>query len=122
MKFNIPKRRYQSSEATHVVALKMPKAMIDALDRHARALKYTRSALADLILDQFYAAMEGRSTLPELSEKYQGSDRISTSLRIDADLYANLEKWGEKEKWKPKISALIFLALDVYLSQNKIQK
>lgn len=122
MTFNIPKRHFVSDKESKVVSIKMPAKMAEALDKHAEALGWTKSVLIDLILDQFFASLKGRSKLPTHEYKYLDGERRVTSLRLDEAMYVELESWGERETLKPKPSTLVLLAIDVYLSQNKISK
>lgn len=122
MDFNIPKKHFTSDEEDKGVIVKMPSDMLKALESHQKALGWKLTALIDLILDQFFASIKDRSRLPDHEYGYDGGDRQSVSLRLDRDLYNAIEKWSKKSSAKPKISQLIFLAIDVYLSQTKISK
>lgn len=122
MDFNIPKKHFTSDEEDKGVIVKMPSDMLRALESHQKALGWKLTALIDLILDQFFASIKDRSRLPDHEYGYDGGDRQSVSLRLDRDLYNAIEKWSKKSSAKPKISQLIFLAIDVYLSQTKISK
>jgi hypothetical protein len=121
MEFNIPKKHFTSDEDDKLLVVKMPQDMLEALKAHEEALGWSYTGLIDLILDQFFASIEGRSRLPDHDYNYDGGERQTVSLRLDRDLYNAIRKWAEKPA-KPKISQLLFLAIDVYLSQSKISK
>ena len=122
MDFNIPKKHFTSKEDDKGVIVKMPGDMLKALEAHQKALGWKLTALIDMILDQFFASIEGRSRLPDHEYGYDGGERRAVSLRLDKSLYNAIESWSKKSSAKPKISQLIFLAIDVYLSQTKIPK
>lgn len=122
MDFNIPKKHFTSDEEDKVVVVKMPQDMLKALKMREKASGWKLTALVDLILDQFFASIEDRSRLPDHEYGYDGGERQTVSLRLDRSLYNAIEKWSTKSSAKPKISQLIFLAIDVYLSQSKISK
>lgn len=122
MNFNIPKKHFKSEADDKVVVVKMPKDMVKALEARAKALNWKFTALADMILDQFFSSIEDRSRLPDHEYGYDGGERQTVSLRLDRSLYNAIERWTTKSSAKPKISQLIFLAIDVYLSQSKTLK
>lgn len=122
MDFNIPKKHFTSDKADKVLVVKMPQDMLRALEAHEKTLGWSYTALIDLILDQFYATIEDRSRLPDHEYNYMEGKRVTVSLRLDMALYNAIEKWVDKSSTRPKISQLLFLALDVYLSQSKISK
>ncbi len=123
MEFNIPKRNYVS-DASKVVAIKMPVQMKKALEGRSQALGWTFGGLIDLILDQFFSAISGRAKLPETppNPKYMEGDRIAMSLRLDQAVCDEMEKWSQKAAIQPKTSQLIFLALNTYLTKTRISK
>ncbi len=119
MKFNIPKRHFYSEKATEIVTLKMPIKMIGALNKVSSEYKWNRNHLIEVVLDQFYGSLKGKAKLPDHEYRYDDGDRKAFSIRIDSSLKEAMDKWIAKETLKPKISTLIILALDTFLSQNK---
>ena len=119
MKFNIPKRHYYSDVATEIVTLKMPIKMIQGLDMISSEYKWNRNNLIEMVLDQFYGYLDGKSKLPDHKYRYDSGEKKVFSIRIDSGLKTAMDQWAEKETLKPKISTLIMLALDIFLSQNK---
>lgn len=121
MDFNIPKRHFASSK-DKVLVVKIPAKMLKALKKHSEALGWSYTALIHIVLDQFFYAIEGRQRLPDHEYRYMEGERETLSLRLDMAVYEAIKGWAKKSSTRPKVSQLIFLALDVFLSQAKISK
>jgi len=115
MDFNIPRKHFFSDD-TQGMIINMPSSMSRELKSRSKAYGWSTAQLIDLVLDQYLYALAGRTSLPEHTYRFDGGSKEKVSLRLDKAVYKQIEKWSERTKHK--LSQIVILALDTYLSQK----
>lgn len=79
MEFKIPPRKFQNESSSRSVTFRLPKDMVEALEKASVALQYKKTEIVAMLLDRFLQDLMNDGTIQEPQRAEASSNDASDS-------------------------------------------